>query len=68
LSVRGYTLHEITANPAWADKAKKYIVDRLANGRFVPKIAQTFPFKETVEAYRFLESNQQIGKIVITIP
>lgn len=68
LTVRGYTLHEIKANPAALSAAKKYIFERLADGRFSPKIAKTFPFKETVEAYRFLESNQQIGKIVITVP
>ena len=40
----------------------------MADGRFVPKIAKTFPFKETVEAYKYLESNQQVGKVVITVP
>jgi len=42
---------------------KKYIYDRLADGSFKPKIARTFPFDQTVEAYR----NEQIGKIVITL-
>jgi len=68
LSIRGYTLMEITKVPALAEVAKNYTFDRLADGRFVPKIARTFPFEETVEAYRFLESNQQVGKVVITVP
>jgi len=38
------------------------------DGGFVPRIAKTFPLAETVEAYRYLESNQQVGKIVITVP
>jgi NADPH:quinone reductase-like Zn-dependent oxidoreductase len=50
------------------ESAKKYIYDRLADGRFTPKIAKTFPFTQTVEAYRYLESNQQVGKVVITVP
>jgi NADPH:quinone reductase-like Zn-dependent oxidoreductase len=29
-------------------------------------IARTFPLAEIVEAHRYLESNQQIGKIVVT--
>ena len=33
-----------------------------------PKIAKTFPFAQTVDAYRYLESNAQVGKIVITVP
>jgi NADPH:quinone reductase-like Zn-dependent oxidoreductase len=68
LSVRGYTLMEVTLNPATAAVAKKYVFDRLADGRFVPKIARTFPFAQVVDAYRFLESNQQVGKIVLTVP
>lgn len=67
LSLRGYTLHEITANPELLATAKRYVYDRLADGRFVPKIAKTFPFAQTVEAYKYLESNQQIGKVVITM-
>jgi len=66
--VRGYLLMEITLNPGEVEKAKKYVYDRLADGRFVPKIAKTFPFEETVDAYRYLESNQQVGKVVITVP
>jgi NADPH:quinone reductase-like Zn-dependent oxidoreductase len=68
LSVRGYYLGEVTQNPGVFATAKKYVFDRLADGRFVPKIAKTFPFEQTVEAYRYLESNQQVGKVVITVP
>jgi NADPH:quinone reductase-like Zn-dependent oxidoreductase len=68
LSVRGYTLRQIAKDPKLLEGAKQYIYDRLADGRFVPKIAKTFPFAKTVEAYQYLESNQQVGKIVITVP
>jgi NADPH:quinone reductase-like Zn-dependent oxidoreductase len=68
LAIRGYTLMEITSIPAVAATAKRYIFDRLADGRFAPKIAKTFAFAQTVEAYQYLESNQQVGKVVITIP
>lgn len=68
LTVRGYTLMEFTRNPERLPAAKKYVYDRLADGRFQPKIAKTFPFAQTVEAYRYLESNTQVGKIVVTVP
>lgn len=68
LTVRGYTLHEVSHDPQALAAAKKYIYDRLADKRFVPKIAQTFPFAQSVDAYKYLESNAQIGKIVITFP
>ena len=68
LSLRGYLLMEITLDPGRLENAKAYVYDRLADERFVPKIAKTFPFEQTVEAYRYLESNQQVGKVVITVP
>jgi NADPH:quinone reductase-like Zn-dependent oxidoreductase len=67
LSVRGYTLMEFTRVPEKLAVAKKYVYDRLADGSFHPKIAKTFSFAQTVDAYRYLESNEQIGKIVITV-
>jgi NADPH:quinone reductase-like Zn-dependent oxidoreductase len=68
LSMRAYSLREITTKPERLAVAKKYLFDRLADGRFVPKIARTFPYKDTVEAYRYLESNEQVGKVVIRVP
>jgi len=66
--MRAYSLMEITPVPERMADAKKYIYDRLADGRFVPKIARTFPFAKSVEAFQYLESNQQVGKVVITVP
>ena len=68
LTVRGYTLIEITLHPEKLEVAKKYVYDRLADGRFQPKIAKTFPFAQTVQAFQYLASNAQVGKVVITVP
>jgi NADPH:quinone reductase-like Zn-dependent oxidoreductase len=68
LSVRAYSLREISTKPERLAVAKKYVFDRLADGRFVPKIAKTFGYRDTVEAYRYLESNLQVGKVVIRVP
>jgi NADPH:quinone reductase-like Zn-dependent oxidoreductase len=68
LSIRGYSLMEITLNPEKLRAAKKYVYDRLADGRFHPKVTRIFPFAQTVEAYKYLESNAQVGKVVITVP
>ena len=62
----GYTFGELRGTPEW-ETMKKYIYDHLADGSFKPEIARTFPFDQSVEAYKFLESNEQIGKIVITL-
>jgi len=34
---------------------------------FKPRIDRVFPFAQIVEAHRYMESNQQIGKIVVTV-
>ena len=68
LNVRGYSMMEITRNLEKLPAAKKYVYDRLADGRFRPKVAKIFPFAQTIGAYKYLESNAQVGKVVITVP
>jgi NADPH:quinone reductase-like Zn-dependent oxidoreductase len=68
LTIRGYILMEITNVPDKLAVATKYVYDRVQDGRFRPKIAKTFSFAQTVDAYKYLESNAQVGKIVITVP
>jgi NADPH:quinone reductase-like Zn-dependent oxidoreductase len=66
LTIRGYTLFEITPDPVFP-KAKQYVFDHLASGAFRPLIDKSFPFAAIVEAHRYMESNAQIGKIVVTL-
>ena len=67
IAMRGYTLHQISSVPALLAEATRFITERIEDGRYHPVIARTFPYEKTVEAYQFLESNEQIGKIVITV-
>ncbi|MDK1388648.1 zinc-dependent alcohol dehydrogenase family protein [Sinorhizobium sp. 8-89] len=67
LTLRGYLVHEIIGDPARLAAAKSFILEGLTSGSLRPVIARTFPFDEIVEAHRFLESNEQFGKIVVTV-
>jgi len=67
LTMRGYVLFEILGNPVRFEKAKRFILDALSSGKLKPIIAKTFPLEEIVEAHRYMESNQQFGKIVVTV-
>jgi len=67
ITIRGYTLFEINSNPALFDAAKKYVFSHVGAGNFKPRIAKVFPLDKIVEAHRYMESNQQIGKIVVTV-
>ena len=67
LTVKGYTLFEIVSDPAAREKAEKYVFDHLEKGDFKPRIDKTFPLAEIVKAHEYMESNAQIGKIVVTV-
>src|SRR6516225_2673886 len=66
-TIRGYVMMEITSDPERLERAKTFVNDGLASGSFKPLVAKMFPLEEIVEAHRYLESNQQIGKIVVTV-
>jgi NADPH:quinone reductase-like Zn-dependent oxidoreductase len=66
LTIRGYTLFELTTDPVFPT-AKRYIFDHLASDAFKPLIDKTFRFSEIVDAHRYMESNAQIGKIVVIL-
>lgn len=67
LTLRGYTLFTVTSVPEILERGKQFVVDGLAAGSLKPIIAKTFPLEQIAEAHRYLESNQQVGKIVVTV-
>ena len=67
LTVRGYTLFEIVQYPDLLNHGKRFIYDGLATGALKPVIARTFALSDIIEAHLFMESNQQMGKIVVTV-
>ena len=67
LTIRGYQLFEITQDPERLNRAKDFITKGLESGALQPVISKTFPLSEIVEAHQYMESNAQIGKIVIEL-
>lgn len=67
LKIQGYTLFEIATNPVKLDVAKQYIYEGLASGKLVPILDRTFNLTQIVEAHQYMESNQQNGKIIVTV-
>lgn len=67
LTLKGYLYAEIVADPEALARAKTFILQGLESGALRPIIARTFPLSDIQEAHRFLEANQQIGKIVVTV-
>ena len=67
LTIRGYMLFEITGDPAQLKRAEQFVTGGLVSGKLTPVIAKSFPLDQIVEAHRYMESSQQVGKIVVTV-
>ena len=67
LTIRGYTLFEIVTDPKRLKRGKQFIRSGLESGALKPIIARTFALEAIVEAHRYMESNQHMGKIVVTV-
>ncbi len=68
LSMRGWVASEIWNHPHRFHAAREKILAGLASGHLRPVIARTFEGLDQIGAANaFLESNQQIGKVVVTL-
>jgi NADPH:quinone reductase-like Zn-dependent oxidoreductase len=67
LSIRGWVFSSISNKPERYQRARDTIQAGLSSGHLKPVIARTFSLDQIAEAHAYLESNQQIGKIVVTV-
>lgn len=67
LTFRGYELFEITTNPEKLARAKAFVSEGLGSGALQPPIDKIFTLEQIVDAQRYMESNGQVGKIVVTV-
>ena len=67
LTFRCYTIMEITKFAEKRERGKKFIYDGLESGALKPIVAKTFPLDDTVGAYKYMESNAQMGKIIVEV-
>lgn len=67
LTLKGYLYSEIVSDDAALERAKSFIIDGLQTGELRPLIARTFAFEEIQAAHRYLESNEQVGKVVVRV-
>lgn len=66
LNMRSYTVLEATTHPERLRRLEAFVASGFRTGAFTPTIDRTFPLDQIAEAHRHLESNSQIGKIVVT--
>ncbi len=67
LSLRGWVASTIWNKPDRFARGEALIRQGLKEGRLKPVIDKVFKFPDIAEAHRYLESNQQVGKIVVEV-
>ena len=66
IRLQGYTIGPLLADEARRRPAIEGIARHLEQGDFTPVVDSYFPLERIQDAHRRLESNQQIGKVVVT--
>jgi NADPH:quinone reductase-like Zn-dependent oxidoreductase len=68
LWIHSFTLFECTTQPAARERAKRYVDEGLKSGALNPIVdPKVFTLDQIGDAHRYLESNQQFGKVVVTV-
>ncbi len=65
IRLQGYTLGPLLDDPARRARAVREITSLLEHGDFTPVVDAYFPLDRIQDAHRHLESNRQLGKIVV---
>ena len=75
ITLCGYMVFNYTGYPDFGlpqqseivTEAREFLLPRLGDGRLKPLISETFSLDEAIAAHQALESNKQVGKIVLQV-
>ncbi|WP_329564735.1 zinc-dependent alcohol dehydrogenase family protein [Kitasatospora sp. NBC_01266] len=67
LRILGYSNLDVIEDLAVRRRAWHFLDAGLRAGTLAPAVDRTFDLSEIVEAHRYLESNGQVGKVVVTV-
>jgi NADPH:quinone reductase-like Zn-dependent oxidoreductase len=65
--IKGYSIWSTSGDPARSKAAVEYVLKGFEVGALKPIIDRVFTFDEMLEVHRYLETNGQFGKIVVTV-
>ena len=66
-TLTGYSLINYVRSDEELNRAKDFIGRAVENGHLRPVIDRVFSFNETIDAYRYMQSGTQKGKIVVVV-
>jgi NADPH:quinone reductase-like Zn-dependent oxidoreductase len=67
VTIKGHTLWVTSSDKTRRDAAVEYVLRGFESGALRPMIDRSFKFDEMREVHRYLESNGQFGKLVVTV-
>lgn len=66
--IHPYSMFNEVRHPDRLERGMAYIVERLKDGRFKPRIDDhVFTMENAVDAYRYMLTGEQVGKIVVRV-
>jgi NADPH:quinone reductase-like Zn-dependent oxidoreductase len=65
LTLRAHSILRTTSNPSTLAEAVQFIQRGVASGLFRPLVDRSFSLAQIVEAHRYLEASEQVGKVVV---
>lgn len=67
ITVRPYVLFQFTTDPEALEAGKRFVYEGLESGKLKTVIDRVFTLDQIVDAHRHMESNTQLGKIVVKV-
>ncbi|MFD1146140.1 zinc-dependent alcohol dehydrogenase family protein [Saccharothrix hoggarensis] len=67
LNIHGFAVDLVTGDAARLARARAFVEAALRAGTLTPVVDRTFDLADIVAAHRHLESNDQVGKVVVTV-
>ncbi len=67
LIIQGYTIFEISQDKRKLNSAKKFLLPLFESNKLIPVIDKEFNFEDIQQAHEYMESNQQVGKIIVNL-
>jgi NADPH:quinone reductase-like Zn-dependent oxidoreductase len=67
ITIKGHNIWITSGNPARQKMAVDFVINGLEKGTLKPVVDRVFSLDKIVDAHRYLEAGEQVGKIVVTI-
>jgi len=67
LIIQGYTVFEISQDKGRLNNAKQFLLPLFESNKLIPVIDKEFNFEDIQLAHEYMESNQQVGKIIVNL-